>query len=291
MPNAHPTSSQPVRPHFRELPLRVGTRASPLALWQTRFFLERLSSFCPVLHGPLIGDRPMFEEHAIRTTGDAVLDRSLADIGGKGLFAKEIHEALADGRIDFAVHSLKDLETDLPDGIVLACTLTREDARDALVLGPDCGAGRCGRSLCGAAGRGADRHVLGPAAGAIAACPPRSAHGADPRQSADQAGQAGGRGVLCHHAGAGRVAADGHGASRQRGAGPGRDGAGGGAGHCRHYRARRRRGIAAIAGGDRGPGGQGGLDRRTGVAGGAGRVLPHADWRPCADAAGWASCI
>ena len=71
----------------------------------------------------------------IRTTGDAVQDRPLADIGGKGLFAKEIHEALADGRIDFAVHSLKDLETELPPGIVLACTLQREDARDALILG------------------------------------------------------------------------------------------------------------------------------------------------------------
>ena len=80
----------------------------------------------------------VFEEHAIRTTGDAVQDRRLADIGGKGLFAKEIHEALADGRIDFAVHSLKDLETEMPPGIVLACTLQREDARDALILGPDC---------------------------------------------------------------------------------------------------------------------------------------------------------
>ena len=62
-------------------------------------------------------------------------DRRLAEIGGKGLFAKEIHEALADRRIDFAVHSLKDLETTLPPGIVLACTLRREDARDALILG------------------------------------------------------------------------------------------------------------------------------------------------------------
>ena len=77
----------------------------------------------------------VFEEHAIRTTGDAVQDRRLAEIGGKGLFAKEIHEALADRRIDFAVHSLKDLETALPPGIVLACTLRREDARDALILG------------------------------------------------------------------------------------------------------------------------------------------------------------
>jgi hydroxymethylbilane synthase len=109
-------------------------------LWQTRFFLELLTTFCPVLRGPLVGDRPVFEEHAIRTTGDAVQDRLLADIGGKGLFAKEIHEALLDGRIDFAVHSLKDLETTLPPGIVLACTLTREDSRDAMILGPACDA-------------------------------------------------------------------------------------------------------------------------------------------------------
>ena len=123
-----------VKPHQRALPLRVGTRGSPLALVQTRGFLALLQSFCPVLRG-----MDVFEEHAITTTGDAVQDRRLADIGGKGLFAKEIHEALADGRIDFAVHSLKDLETELPAGIVLACTLAREDARDVLILGPGCG--------------------------------------------------------------------------------------------------------------------------------------------------------
>ncbi len=82
----------------------------------------------------------VFDEHVIRTTGDQVQDRSLADIGGKGLFAKEIHEALIDRRVDFAVHSLKDLETTMPPGIVLACTLRREDARDALILGPTCDA-------------------------------------------------------------------------------------------------------------------------------------------------------
>jgi hydroxymethylbilane synthase len=117
------------------LPLRVGTRASPLALTQTRLFMARLTRFCPVLHAA-----EAFEEHAITTSGDQVQDRPLAEIGGKGLFAKEIHEALADGRIDFAVHSLKDLETTLPEGIVLACCMTREDARDALILGPRCGA-------------------------------------------------------------------------------------------------------------------------------------------------------
>jgi hydroxymethylbilane synthase len=118
----------------RSLPLRVGSRASPLALVQTRAFLTQIMHFCPVLKNPFMGDTPVFQEHAIRTTGDIVQNRRLAEIGGKGLFAKEIHEALADGRIDFAVHSLKDLETELPPGIVLACTLQREDARDALIL-------------------------------------------------------------------------------------------------------------------------------------------------------------
>jgi hydroxymethylbilane synthase len=120
-------------PHARDLPLRIGTRGSPLALVQTRAFLRQLATFCPVLRS-----MDVFEEHAIRTTGDIVQDRRLAEIGGKGLFAKEIHEALADGRIDFAVHSLKDLETELPPGIVLACALKREDARDVLILGPAC---------------------------------------------------------------------------------------------------------------------------------------------------------
>ena len=122
-----------VKPHRQQLPLRVGTRGSPLALVQTRAFLTMLTRFCPLLR-----DMGAFQEHAINTTGDRVQDRRLAEIGGKGLFAKEIHEALADGRIDFAVHSLKDLETTLPPGLVLACTLRREDARDVLILGPDC---------------------------------------------------------------------------------------------------------------------------------------------------------
>lgn len=118
--------------HRRTLPLRVGTRASPLALVQTRAFLTMLTRFCPLLR-----DMGAFDEHQINTTGDMVQNRLLSEIGGKGLFAKEIHEALIDGRIDFAVHSLKDLETTLPPGLVLACTLKREDARDVLILGPD----------------------------------------------------------------------------------------------------------------------------------------------------------
>ena len=109
-------------------------------------FLSILTRLLPGAARPLIGT-PVFEEHAIATTGDAIQDRRLADIGGKGLFAKEIHEALLDRRVDFAVHSLKDLETELPPGIVLACTLKREDARDALFLGPDAAAPRSRRSV------------------------------------------------------------------------------------------------------------------------------------------------
>ena len=116
-------------------PLRIGTRGSPMALRQTALVRDRLVAAHPdfVAAGAV-------EIVMIRTTGDRVQDRLLAEIGGKGLFAKEIHEALADRRIDFAVHSLKDLETELPPGIVLACTLKREDARDALILGAGCAA-------------------------------------------------------------------------------------------------------------------------------------------------------
>jgi hydroxymethylbilane synthase len=107
------------------MPLRVGTRGSPLALIQARSFIDALRRASPGI---------MLEEQVIRTTGDAVQNRRLAEIGGKGLFAKEIHEALAERRIDLAVHSLKDLETTLSAGIVLGCVLPREDARDALIL-------------------------------------------------------------------------------------------------------------------------------------------------------------
>jgi hydroxymethylbilane synthase len=103
----------------------AGTRGSPLALVQTRLVLAAL------------GAHPAPRVAVIGTTGDRVQHRRLAELGGKGLFAKEIHEALLDGQVDFAVHSLKDLETELPAGLVIAAVLPREDVRDALVLAPD----------------------------------------------------------------------------------------------------------------------------------------------------------
>ena len=109
-------------------PLRIGTRGSPMALHQTMLVRDRLAAAHPDLAAP-----GAVEIVTIRTSGDRVQDRVLAEIGGKGLFAKEIEEALLDGRIDLAVHSLKDLETWLPHGLVIACVLPRDDPRDVLV--------------------------------------------------------------------------------------------------------------------------------------------------------------
>jgi hydroxymethylbilane synthase len=109
-------------------PIKIGTRGSPMALHQAGLVRERLAQVHPQLAAP-----HAIEIIAIRTTGDRVQDRRLAEIGGKGLFAKEIDEALIAGRVDLAVHSLKDLETWLPDGIAIAAILPRDDPRDALL--------------------------------------------------------------------------------------------------------------------------------------------------------------
>jgi hydroxymethylbilane synthase len=109
-------------------PLRIGTRGSPLALAQAREAGDRLRAAVPDLVQP-----GAIEIVTIRTTGDRILDRTLAEAGGKGLFTKELDESLLEGRIDLAVHSVKDVPTWLPEGIVLAAFLPREDPRDALV--------------------------------------------------------------------------------------------------------------------------------------------------------------
>ena len=103
----------------------IGSRGSPLALWQSRWVAARLESF---------GEQTRIE--IIRTTGDRVTDVPLGEVGSKGLFTKEIEEALLDGSVDLAVHSLKDMPTELPPGLVLAAIPEREDVRDALVGRP-----------------------------------------------------------------------------------------------------------------------------------------------------------
>jgi len=106
--------------------LRIGTRGSPLALVQARAVRARLAAAAGVAEDAI-------ELVVIKTTGDMILDRSLADEGGKGLFTKEIEEALLDRRIDVAVHSTKDMPTVLPKGLVLAACLEREDPRDVFI--------------------------------------------------------------------------------------------------------------------------------------------------------------
>jgi hydroxymethylbilane synthase len=106
--------------------LRIGSRGSPLALVQAREVSRRLAAASGVA-----ADR--IEIKVIRTTGDAIQDRPLAEAGGKGLFTKEIEDALLSGAIDLAVHSSKDMPTLLPPGLVLSAFLPREDARDAFI--------------------------------------------------------------------------------------------------------------------------------------------------------------
>jgi hydroxymethylbilane synthase len=106
--------------------IRIGTRGSPLALAQaeeTRATLARRLAIAP----------EAIQIVAMRTTGDTITDRPISEAGGKGLFTKEIDEALLDGRIDIGVHSAKDMATRLPDGIVVGACLPRQDVRDAFV--------------------------------------------------------------------------------------------------------------------------------------------------------------
>lgn len=111
---------------MQSMPVRIGTRGSKLALIQARETRRRL-----MLAMGLPEDR--FEIVVITTTGDRIRDRPLSEIGGKGLFTKEIEEALFDKSIDLAVHSAKDMPTALPDGLGLTAFLPREDPRDAFV--------------------------------------------------------------------------------------------------------------------------------------------------------------
>lgn len=109
-------------------PIRVGTRGSKLARVQAEEVMNRLMAAHPALAEP-----GALEMRVIRTSGDQVLDRPLAELGGKGLFTKEIETALLAGEVDLAVHSMKDVPTWLPEGLVIAGALSREDPRDAFV--------------------------------------------------------------------------------------------------------------------------------------------------------------
>lgn len=103
----------------------IGTRGSKLALWQAEWVKAQLLKVYPHIK---------IELNKIKTTGDKILDVPLAKVGGKGLFVKEIEEALLHGEVDIAVHSMKDVPTEFPDGLHLAAITKREDPRDALIV-------------------------------------------------------------------------------------------------------------------------------------------------------------
>ncbi|OZA18172.1 MAG: hydroxymethylbilane synthase [Rhodobacterales bacterium 17-64-5] len=107
-------------------PLKIGTRGSPLALWQAHEVRRCLMAARAL-------PEAAFEIVVIKVTGDQIQDKSLREIGGKGLFTREIEEALLDGGIDIAVHSMKDMPTVQPEGLILDCYLPREDVRDGFV--------------------------------------------------------------------------------------------------------------------------------------------------------------
>ena len=107
-------------------PLRIGTRGSPLALAQAYETRKRLTNALNI-------NEDSFEIVVISTSGDRILDRPLKEVGGKGLFTKEIEQDMLDGKIDIAVHSMKDMPVEQPDGLTLGCYLPREDVRDAFV--------------------------------------------------------------------------------------------------------------------------------------------------------------
>ncbi|TYO99316.1 hydroxymethylbilane synthase [Geothermobacter ehrlichii] len=107
--------------------LKIGTRASQLALWQANWVRQQLENRYPDLEVELV---------KIKTQGDKILDVPLAMVGGKGLFVKEIEEAMLRGEVDIAVHSMKDVPTVFPDGLDLRCITAREDVRDICILKP-----------------------------------------------------------------------------------------------------------------------------------------------------------
>jgi hydroxymethylbilane synthase len=104
--------------------LVIASRESRLAMWQAEHVRDRLAALYPDCQISILG---------MTTRGDQILDRTLSKVGGKGLFVKELEVAMAEGRADLAVHSLKDVPMDLPEGFALAAVLEREDPRDAFV--------------------------------------------------------------------------------------------------------------------------------------------------------------
>lgn len=120
--------------------IRIGTRGSRLALAQTQIFIDMLHEKYPEIQCQVV---------IIKTTGDRILDKPLLEFGGKAVFVNEFEEAIRDGRIDYAVHSAKDMPMELLEGLDIVCVLPREDARDVLITRKGCHIEHMGSAVIG----------------------------------------------------------------------------------------------------------------------------------------------
>ena len=247
--------------------LKLGTRGSKLALTQAGLVRDALARSVPALAAP-----DAIEIVVIKTTGDAIQDRPLSEAGGKGLFVKEIEEAMLARRIDIAVHSMKDMPTAQPAGLLIAAFLAREDARDVLIAGDV-------KRIADLA-QGAVVGTVGAAAARPAPASPARPQDRQPaRQCRHQAAQARGRRSRGDHPGAGRLEAARPRTCRRAGA-RGRDAARRRPGRDLHRMPHRRCADARLARRHR-PRSDGDLrEGRACDAVRARRLVPHADCRP-----------
>jgi len=160
--------------------IRIGSRESRLAGTQTELIKGQIEAHFPHIRVEIV---------TMKTTGDRILDRSLEQIGGKGLFVKELDQALRKGRVDLSVHSLKDMPMDIPEDLPILAYSKREDPRDVLIF----------RDFQQEAETAAGETVSG-----------LSLSG-NPRKCADETSQTGGRRILCHGSGSSRIKKTGNG--------------------------------------------------------------------------------
>ena len=173
--------------------IRIGSRESRLAVTQTGLIKEQIEAHFPDIRVEIV---------TMKTTGDRILDRSLEQIGGKGLFVKELDQALRDGRVDLSVHSLKDMPMDIPEDLPILAYSKREDPRDVLIYP----AGTDRKHF-----RRDDRDFQQEAETAAGETVSGLSLSGNPRKRADETSQTGGRRILCYGSGSSRIKKTGNG--------------------------------------------------------------------------------
>ena len=173
--------------------IRIGSRESRLAVTQTEIIKGQIEAHFPHIRVEIV---------TMKTTGDRILDRSLEQIGGKGLFVKELDQALRKGRVDLSVHSLKDMPMDIPEDLPILAYSKREDPRDVLIFS----AGTDRKHF-----RRDDRDFQQEAETAAGETVSGLSLSGNPRKRADETSQTGGRRILCYGSGSSRIKKTGNG--------------------------------------------------------------------------------